>query len=91
VPFCSSCGSEVAPDVQFCSKCGKQLQVKKYEFEEIEKWEYLWPILFGILGGLFLYFRYRYKNPKAARDGLLIGIGISVIGFIIMGVLGASL
>ena len=83
------CGNAILTKSNFCSKCGKELIEKKPEYEKIEKWEYLWPIFFGVFGGLLLYFRYRKKNKKAAMSGFLVGSLVSIAIIIIMSALGS--
>ena len=89
MPFCFSCGSEVSPDVQFCSKCGKSLIKEQASGNETvskkrSRWWYLLPIFLSWVGGLIMYFVIRVDDRKMAKNGLILGIILTVIPAIIM-------
>jgi hypothetical protein len=91
--FCSSCGKEI--DGNYCSNCGHENKSNAETTSPIsstivhKKASYLWyalSIVFAIIGGVIAYFVLRKSDPKKARNCLLLGIGMVVLGFIISGV-----
>jgi len=52
---------------------------------------YLLPIFITWLGGLISYFVIRHDDPKKAKNCLILGISLTLIYLIIIGILGASL
>jgi hypothetical protein len=44
---------------------------------------YLLPIFVGIIGGLIMYFVLKDQNKKMAKNGLILGIILTVAGFAI--------
>ncbi|HXV46900.1 MAG TPA: hypothetical protein VD736_09525 [Nitrososphaera sp.] len=44
---------------------------------------YLLPILLSIVGGLIMYFALRNRDPKMARNGLILGAILTVAGIAI--------
>jgi len=44
---------------------------------------YLLPILFGIIGAIIAYFVLKSRSPKMAKNCLIIGIVLSIIGIAI--------
>jgi H+/Cl- antiporter ClcA len=46
-------------------------------------WWYLAPILLGIIGGLIAYFVLKKDDPKLAKNCLIVGVVMMVLGFII--------
>ena len=90
VVFCSSCGTEVTPDLKFCPKCGKDLQVQKNLSTVVDgqkckrsRWWFLLPIFFDIVGGVIAYFVLREDDKRLAKNCFWLGIILSVIGIII--------
>ena len=87
--FCSRCGTALIESSSFCSKCGASVTQGDTEFkgrfpkEDPTEWWYIVPILFGIIGGLIMYFAVKDDNKKMANEGLVIGIITMIIGIII--------
>jgi len=88
--FCSSCGKEI--DGNYCSNCGHENKSNAETTSPIsstivhKKASYLWyvlPIVFAIIGGVIAYFVLRKSDPKKARNCLLLGIGMVVLGIAI--------
>jgi len=78
---CPSCGNEI--DEDYCSSCGHGINsntLPKPMIKNTSKFWYLLPILFGIIGGVIAYFVLRKSNSRKARNCLLIGIGLMIIG-----------
>ncbi|MFN3653955.1 MAG: hypothetical protein ACK4TO_01330 [Candidatus Nitrosotenuis sp.] len=46
-------------------------------------WWFLLPILFNVIGGVIAYFVIKEDDPKRAKNCLLLGIILTVIGFAI--------
>jgi uncharacterized membrane protein (UPF0136 family) len=44
---------------------------------------YVLPILLAIIGGLIIYFVLRSKDPRMARNGLLLGILVFMVSIVI--------
>ena len=83
--FCSSCGNEVASDISFCPKCGKQVAAQNASSpgKTRSRWWYLLPIFFEVIGGVIAYFVLKEDDKKLAKNCLLLGIILTVIGFVI--------
>jgi len=57
------------------------------------KRSYLWyilPLILGLLGGVIAYFVLRKSDPSKAKISLLMGFGITIAYFIVLGVNGSS-
>jgi Na+/proline symporter len=50
------------------------------EVKRRSSWWFLLPILFNIIGGIIAYFIIKEDDPKKAKDCLLLGIILTVIG-----------
>lgn len=90
--FCKRCGNELqSQDAVTCPHCGKLIKETTSPSETTPTkrpcsvW-YLLPIFFSIVGGLIMYFVLKDQNKSMAKKGLVIGITMSVIGFIIYGI-----
>lgn len=82
---CNQCGLEVPDNYKFCPKCGAEIMLtNKPALAKGErrhtKSRYLLPIVLGIIGGLIAYFWVRNEDPKLARNCLILGFIISLIG-----------
>jgi hypothetical protein len=55
---------------------------------------YLLPIFIGIIGGIIMWLALRHEDPRKAKKGLIVGIIMMVIGFVIwfllLGAIGAA-
>jgi hypothetical protein len=51
--------------------------------QPVPGWWWLLPIFLGWLGGVIAYFVWKDKNPQTAKNMLVVGIVITVIGVII--------
>ena len=45
-------------------------------------WWYLLPILLGILGAIIAWFRLRKTDPKKARNMIIVGFGLTLVGWV---------
>ncbi|MGI0057136.1 MAG: hypothetical protein ACREAK_07150 [Nitrosarchaeum sp.] len=90
--FCSKCGNELSStDADVCTHCGRLVneQLKSImnksttATEPDSKWWYLVPIFFSIIGGLIVYFALRKDSPNIAKNCLIIGIVMLVIGILV--------
>lgn len=86
--YCSSCGKNVADNVNFCPDCGGNLTAspshgRAYVSKQRSSWWYLAPILFSIFGGIVAYFVIKNDDPTKAKNCLVIGVILFVIGIII--------
>ncbi len=54
-------------------------------------WWFLLPIFMGIIGGVIAYFILRRDDPKKAKNCLLLGIILGIIGIAIDVMFGATL
>ncbi len=54
-------------------------------------WWFLLPIFMGIIGGVIAYFILRRDDPKKAKNCLLLGIILGIIGFAFNLLYGATL
>jgi hypothetical protein len=91
--FCSGCGKELpSPDADVCTHCGRLVkeQVRSSYFEgsnlrkERSGWWYIVPILFSIIGGIIAYLIVKDDDPKLAKNCLIIGIILFVIGLMLI-------
>jgi hypothetical protein len=53
------------------------------EVKRRSSWWFLLPILFNIIGGVIAYFIIKEDDPKKAKDCLLLGTILTVIGMAI--------
>lgn len=51
---------------------------------------YLLPIIFGIIGGIIMYFGVRNDDKEMAKKGLILGVIMFVVYFIIGFVIGGA-
>ena len=92
--FCGSCGTEITYTQEICNKCGDKVNLSKFQYDEpkritTKQW-YLFPIIFGIFGGVIAWALLRESDYKIATNCLLIGIGISVL-YLVLFLIGISL
>ena len=86
--YCSSCGKNVADNVNFCPDCGGNLTSspssdnRMYTSQTRSAWWYLAPLLFGLIGGIIAYFIIKKDDPQKAKNCLIIG-GIFFVIWII--------
>jgi len=52
--------------------------------QNVSAWWYLVPILFGLLGDIIAYAALRHEDEDTAQGALLLGIVITVVGFLLM-------
>ena len=89
VAYCSSCGKNVADNVNFCPDCGGNLSPHSsshgtiYNPQTRSAWWYLVPILFSILGGIIAYFVIKNDDPQKAKNCMIIGIVLFVISLVV--------
>ncbi|MCX6818509.1 MAG: hypothetical protein NT129_00735 [Candidatus Aenigmarchaeota archaeon] len=94
---CQKCGYEnpeaILSSSGHCEKCEASLpslyeekkedQVKKLGIKKPIKWWYLYPIFFGIFGGIYGYYFLKDMNKKFAKKILYLGIIVSALPLIL--------
>ena len=84
--FCSKCGNEEMSDKNFCSKCGSELFANGKKTTITAKrrsnWWYILSIFIAPIGAIIAYFVIRGDDPEKAKNCLIIGAIIFVIGFV---------
>ena len=92
--FCGSCGTALASKYSPCPKCG-YVKTKftpppqyspQYSSQGIRPSSAWWllPIFFGWVGGLISWVCIRERDPRMAKNNLILGIVLSVIPLIII-------
>jgi uncharacterized membrane protein YvbJ len=86
--FCGNCGTEVSYPESICANCGKKVNLSNFQYKEnksvtTKRW-YLFPIIFGIFGGVTAWALLRESDNKMAMNCLLVGIGISIFHTILL-------
>lgn len=88
--FCSGCGAELpSTDADVCTQCGRLTKDNLRSIANSENrlrtrsaWWYLLPIFFSIIGGVIAYFVVKNDDPGLARNCLILGLIITIIGFV---------
>lgn len=94
--YCPECGALHTKDSSFCSKCGSRLGEESiglpYSPAKTEtSWAWwLVPIFFGWLGGLVGWLAVRRDNGAKAKRLLWLGIGLTILWWIIIAIAIAS-
>ena len=88
MPFCPSCGSEVAQDLSFCPKCGKQLSAQTFDMsgrptKRKSRWWYLVPVFLQIIGGIIAYLILKDDDKKLAKNCLWLGIILTIVPIVL--------
>ena len=92
--FCGSCGTALASKFSPCPKCG-HVKTKfisppqhspQYSSQGVRPSAAWWllPIFFGWAGGLISWVCIRERDPRMAKNNLILGILLSVIPIIII-------
>ncbi len=81
VTFCSKCGGELLENSVYCTKCGTK--VGESSLHKRSRWWYLLPILFSIVGGVISYFIVKENDPVLAKNCLILGAILTIIGVVI--------
>ncbi|MDC8437671.1 MAG: zinc-ribbon domain-containing protein [Candidatus Nitrosotenuis sp.] len=84
--FCSKCGGELQENSVYCTKCGLKVGDSMHKRS---RWWYLLPILFSIVGGVISYFIVKENDPRLAKNCLILGAILTIIG-IAIGVISAA-
>jgi len=50
--------------------------------QHVSKWWYLLPIIFGIIGGIVAWFRFRKTNPNKAQRFVIAGLLFTMAGWV---------
>jgi len=84
--YCRNCGNEMGPGANVCSMCGAQQQPPKVISQD--KGGFGWGLLGCCipLAGLILFLIWKDEKPassKAAGIGALVGVGVSVLFYIL--------
>jgi len=84
--YCASCDKHSTDDEKYCLQCGGNFVSNQtnssYKPRTRSSWWYLVPLLLGIIGGLIAYFVVRKDDPKLAKNCLIIGVVVVVIGIL---------
>ena len=89
--ICPNCGARNPVDHHHCKMCGRAIGLGARKGAVAEgkpsaAW-YCLPILLGFIGGIIGYFVVKDKDPNMAKNLLLIGIFITIIGVLLSFVL----
>ena len=100
--FCNNCGSKILENTQFCTECGNSLDPPPQTNSSTQSqypiqgrrpsaaW-YLLPIFFSIIGGIISWACIRDRDPRMAKNNLILGILLTVIPIIVGVVLALGL
>jgi len=96
--FCNNCGSKILEKTQFCMECGNSLdnpsqtnisttpqsypQYSRQGGKPSAAW-YLLPIFFSIIGGIIAWACIRDRDPRMAKNNLILGIILTVLPIIV--------
>ena len=96
--FCNNCGSKILEKTQFCMECGNSLdnpsqtnisttpqsypQYSSQGGKPSATW-YLLPIFFSIIGGIIAWACIRDRDPRMAKNNLILGIILTVLPIIV--------
>ena len=91
--FCSKCGNEEMSDKNFCSKCGSGLLANGKQTavtpNRRSNWWYVLSIFLAPIGAIIAYFIIRHDDPEKAKNCLILGFIIFVIGLFMGFVMGS--
>lgn len=79
--YCNNCGAEIDNNSNFCKECGKNFNGDPID-KPSDAW-YIWPIFFGIFGGIICYFSIKNRDKQMAKNLIYVGIGAQVFWFIV--------
>jgi len=85
--FCRKCGEQVFERESKCPKCENLLIPDNVIQQHSGAW-FLLPFFFGIIGGIIAYFAVKEDNKREANQYLIVGIIMSIIGFIFFAIMG---
>jgi len=71
---------------KICFNCRESLPNSSGEYHTTKRPSDLWyllPIFFGLIGGLVMFFVLKDEDRKMAKDGVILGAVLSVIGGIV--------
>ena len=96
--FCNNCGSKILEKTQFCTECGNSLdnlsqtnisttpqsypQYSRQGGRPSAAW-WLLPIFFSIIGGIIAWACIRDRDPRMAKNNLILGIILTVLPIIV--------
>ena len=96
--FCNNCGSKILEKTQFCTECGNSLdnlsqtnisttpqsypQYSRQGGRPSAAWGLL-PIFFSIIGGIIAWACIRDRDPRMAKNNLILGIILTVLPIIV--------
>ena len=96
--FCNNCGSKILEKTQFCTECGNSLdnlsqtnisttpqsypQYSRQGGKPSAAW-WLLPIFFSIIGGIIAWACIRDRDPRMAKNNLILGIVLTVLPIIV--------
>ena len=96
--LCNNCGSKILEKTQFCTECGNSLdnlsqtnisttpqsypQYSRQGGKPSAAW-WLLPIFFSIIGGIIAWACIRDRDPRMAKNNLILGIILTVLPIIV--------
>ena len=96
--LCNNCGSKILEKTQFCTECGNSLdnlsqtnisttpqsypQYSRQGGRPSAAW-WLLPIFFAIIGGIIAWACIRDRDPRMAKNNLILGIILTVLPIIV--------
>ena len=96
--LCNNCGSKILEKTQFCTECGNSLdnlsqtnisttpqsypQYSRQGGRPSAAW-WLLPIFFSIIGGIIAWACIRDRDPRMAKNNLILGIILTVLPIIV--------
>ena len=97
--LCNNCGSKILEKTQFCTECGNSLdnlsqtnisttpqsypQYSRQGGKPSAAW-WLLPIFFSIIGGIIAWACIRDRDPRMAKNNLILGIILTVLPIIVV-------
>tara|TARA_Y100001934_G_C12026683_1_gene619378 strand:+ start:50 stop:706 length:657 start_codon:yes stop_codon:yes gene_type:complete len=90
--FCKSCGTQVSLGEKFCTSCGSQnnnIQQSSSYNQQQGKPSVVWwllPIFLTFLGGLISWLALKDRDPRMAKNTLILGIILSFVPLMILGI-----
>ena len=78
--FCVNCGAEIDVEAEICPGCGVRQQKM---VESVSSAWYLVPLFLGIIGGLIAWVVNKDRDPGKARNFIILGVALTVIGVVL--------
>ena len=86
--FCTNCGNQFLDSSKFCTNCGKSSDdISETNIQQpAGKIWYLLPLTLYWIGGIIAWAKIKNRNPKRARNCLIVGFLCSVLPLIPAGI-----